>query len=830
MRMPRWGVSPILVVATATLAAVVLGWPADACAQSEAPHIDRATGERFPVGMFSVDLYTEEYDYLDYADPVTMARVDSIWRGNPGGHEACNLLFFYHSWWHRTEADSVIVRVLEPLRRYNRAHPGADLRIVIGPLYWMFVSASRDEDVELRFVEPDGSRSRYEWMDHHLTPALRRDLTEYVRTICEWEEENAPGMVAGWLGFEEPILYGQDLGEYYRLMDAVKEAESGGGYRRHDIYGVIHQAGFIHEVPEDRTGRWVNVDGRIFAKDESSLPMPGTGGALIGVSTGGVGDFVDDRFPTGDGRYDGGWYYTMWEADVVMLEYYGPPHTPMGRNWGKWISDARGDTEERGGRRSWPGDWEIHAILPGLKGYHVERLPELGGRLHTFTEFPRHGDLRNVIRHVADLGVDGIWFYAWEHCCDCGSNTCDGTARHYWRRRGFEWARAVEEEIEGSDQLVVARSETGLSAGIDRQITELFPMDDARGVARGDLGAPVTLGSEAASPCVATACAAGDFDGDGDDELVIAYSDSAFAVNRLYLLDPPGDGDAPPGECAGGIRLVTAQDRHVTAMAAGDLDGDGDDELILATARGADREDARVEVYYHARGRNAVDSTGDLGEPLMLYDAGGAGDVLGGAHATAVAAGDFDGDGTDEIVVALRRSSREDGEIRFLDGIEPDTSPARDLGRYPPLSEFEGRQATAMTAADYDGDVADDLVIAWSGPTDEAGVDAAWLRRYAFGRRSYDDLTRGRLGTPLTIAIDPAPGLAVTALTSGDYDGDRADATLVALATPTDRESAVYLVEDPESGTAPVVVTFPSPRGFSRVTAMASGDFDPSDR
>ncbi len=803
-------VRPVTPAAAPFLAVVLLAAALAAGAQREIPHTDARTGERFEVGMFAAGTYTPDHEYLDYAASRTAARLDSIWRGYPGGYEACNVVHFYHDWWHRDGADDVIENILEPLSRYNAAHPGADLRVVIGTLYTMFVSAKADEDAPLHFIEPDGSRSRYQWMDHHLTPTLREQLTEYVRTLALWERRNAPGIIAGWLAFEEPILHGQDLAEYYRLVDAVKAAEAAAGVRHHPIYGVLHPAGFIRDVPEDRAGRWINYDGRIFTKNTGDFPTPGTGGAPIGERTGRIGDIIEGRrFPSPGGRYDGTWYYTMWEADVVLLEFYGPPHTWVGRNWGTWISGARADIAERGDRRSWEGDWEVHPILPGLMGYHVEYSREARRR----------------------VTADGIWFYAWNHPCGGESNRCEGTARHYWREPGLAWARAVEEELEGSDQLIVSRS-LGIpgnapaggttEAAAPRHVVDRHEIDGGARILEGDFGPAAAVLSSEDDACRVTAMTAGDFDGDGDDELVIAFSDPSLTANPVYFWEDPEPGVVPgAGACSDGVRLVTVREYHVTALASGDFDGDADDELVIATSRSERHTDNRVDVYEYFSGWTG---SGSLGDPLTIHR----GKTAAG-YATAMAAGDFDGDGTDELMVALSNHGLDSNEIRFVDGITREASPPPTIRTHPPVYESSSYHVAAMTAADYDGDTRDDLVVGWSGASAEPAGAVSRFGRYAFSEPALEGLRNGSLGRPHELGVDPASHFRATAMASGDFDGDGDDETLVALHNENLNENAMYFVEDAASGSPWISIVVPPEYASHTVTAIAGGDFTSSD-
>ena len=125
--------------------------------------------------------------------------------------------------------------------------------------------------------------------------------------------------------------------------------------------------------------------------------------------------------------------------------------------------------------------------------------------------------------------------------------------------------------------------------------------------------------------------ATGDFDGDGQDEIVMAWQDSDKRVN-LKVYDPQGSiHPAAKGKL---------YDEKVTwgtnlGVATGDFDGDGTDEVVLAW-HGLDLH-LNVKVY-------DVDHDGNLIAKAKWT--GGE-----GLQTAAVATGDFNGDGIDEITV-----------------------------------------------------------------------------------------------------------------------------------------------------------------------------------
>lgn len=150
---------------------------------------------------------------------------------------------------------------------------------------------------------------------------------------------------------------------------------------------------------------------------------------------------------------------------------------------------------------------------------------------------------------------------------------------------------------------------------------------------------------------------------------------------------------------------------HATSVAYGDIDGDGYDELAVTRKAGTNM---RFLILEDGRGGNGYE---------VLYEGGS--DWPGDHHATAVAFGDIDGDGYDEVGVTL---SAPEGEPRFrlyddtwedyrrilppeegaidlpeLDG-EPDQRAGRPWG--------DSVQGISIAFGNVDGDQEDEIAIA----------------------------------------------------------------------------------------------------------------------
>ncbi len=158
-----------------------------------------------------------------------------------------------------------------------------------------------------------------------------------------------------------------------------------------------------------------------------------------------------------------------------------------------------------------------------------------------------------------------------------------------------------------------------------------------------------------------SALAVGDFDGDGFADLAVGVKgeDHKGVADAGGVHVFPG---SPDGLVARGVRMIHAQTRGVagraepgdgfgTALAAGDLDGDGVSELAI----GLPGEDLLGEpdvgaVVVLAGGSAGLELRGGVG---LRRDAFGLGDSsrAGARFGATLAFGDLDGDGDDELVI-----------------------------------------------------------------------------------------------------------------------------------------------------------------------------------
>jgi hypothetical protein len=338
--------------------------------------------------------------------------------------------------------------------------------------------------------------------------------------------------------------------------------------------------------------------------------------------------------------------------------------------------------------------------------------------------------------------------------------------------------------------------------------------------------------------------AAGDLNGDNRDDLVVGVPGedigSAVAAGRVYVVNGGGGGlqvGAPP------LRLDQTKavpgkpgdfDAFGAALATGDLDGDGVDDLAVgAPGESAGMAGAAgvVHVFYGSASGAARPGV------LLRADAGGIGSVAGGdLFGAALAVGDVDLDGAHELAVGVPGRDvagvRDSGAVAVIDGAAAGaavTGVTLDAAVLPGDPFRNAELGFALAMGDFNGDGDTDLAI--GAPGDRVGKRRGAGAVVVVGGDPTGLVPGGALRFSQAGSIPGPPERGDRfgfALRAGDFDGDGVDD----LAVGVPDETIDGIVQ-----TGQVQVLYGSPTSlqvtgvtsFSQGAAGLSGIADPGD-
>ena len=323
----------------------------------------------------------------------------------------------------------------------------------------------------------------------------------------------------------------------------------------------------------------------------------------------------------------------------------------------------------------------------------------------------------------------------------------------------------------------------------------------------GSLPATIDLGSSAADLTVfgdnafdsLGSVAAGDINGDTMDDLIIGATgadpggiDGAGATYVIY-----GGGSLPATIDLDSVSAdvivpgLDAFDFSGGAVAAGDINGDTTDDLIIGVSGADPVTGTNAGETYVIYGGNSLPAIASA--DLTVFGVDGS-DFSG----SAVASGDVDGDTRDDLIIGAPNSGSRIGEayVIYGSGFLPATIMLANAD-LTVLGSERDRAGTSVSAGDVDGDTTDDLIIGApsASPPSRFRAGEAYVIYGSGSLPATIDL--GANEADLVIQGENNDDIFGTSVGVGDIDGDTIDDVLIGApraSAPSTNAGKTYVV------------------------------------